>query len=65
MGLACQGVIVHSLQPSVVKRKLKLATGSYADNKRQAFIYAQKHCESITSHHLADCFLLAKYWFEK
>lgn len=53
---------VITLQPSVVKRKLKLATGNYADNKRQAYNFARQRCPRITSHHLADCFLLAEYY---
>lgn len=53
---------VETLPPSVVKRKLKLATGNYADNKREAFRFAKEYCPEIDSHHLADCFILAEYW---
>lgn len=55
-------ISIHTLQPSAVKRKLKLATGNYADNKRVAFEYAKKRCPAIDSHHLADCYILAEYW---
>jgi hypothetical protein len=53
---------VHTLQPSVVKRKLKLATGNYAANKKAAFEFASANCAGIDSHHLADCYVLAEYW---
>lgn len=53
---------VNTLQPSAVKRKLQLATGNYADNKKAAFNFASQLCEGIDTHHLADCFVLAEYW---
>lgn len=76
--LSYKHINVHTLQPSVVKRKLKLATGNYAENKKVAYAYAAKKCPQIgkhplffvyfsltmftDSHHLADCFILADYW---
>jgi hypothetical protein len=60
--LSYKHITVHTLQPGVVKRKLKLATGNYAENKKVAYAYAAKKCPMIDSHHLADCFILADYW---
>lgn len=53
---------VHTLQPSVVKRKLKISTGSYSHNKLMVLRYARSLCKDINTHHLADCFAMADYW---
>jgi hypothetical protein len=59
--LSSMGLNVVTLHPSAVKRKLKLATGNYADNKREALKFAKDLCPEIDSHHLADCFVMAEY----
>ena len=61
--LALQDMVVITGHPSAVKRKLGLSTGTYANNKKLAFIYASKECKDIESHHEADCYILAK-WFQ-
>jgi len=60
--LSYENLSVHILQPSVVKRKLNLATGNYTFNKMLALAYAKERCPAIDTHHLADCFVLADYW---
>lgn len=62
--LEMNGFTVETLMPSTIKRKLNLATGSYGTNKRMAFLHSKKLCETISSHHEADCFILAE-WFWK
>jgi len=61
------GYKVITIQPSVAKRKLCLSTGDYRMNKKHALKFAQQNCFStdgqpITNHHVADCFILAKYF---
>jgi hypothetical protein len=63
--LATHGMDVEVVHPSTVKRKLGLATGNYANNKRIAFMHAKERCDGISSHHEADCFILAEWWFNK
>lgn len=62
--LEMNGFTVETLMPSTIKRKLNLATGNYGTNKRMAFLHAKKLCETVSSHHEADCFILAE-WFWK
>jgi hypothetical protein len=61
--LCILGLNVMTGHPSAIKTKLGLATGNYTNNKRMAFLYASEQCQDITSHHEADCFILAK-WFQ-
>lgn len=60
--LSFQGLKVLTIHPSTSKRKLGIATGNYANNKRVAFDYASARCNGLGSHHEADCFILA-YWY--
>jgi hypothetical protein len=53
---------VCTVNSSACKRRLGLATGNYAANKQMSLIYARKECPSIGSHHVADCYVLARYW---
>lgn len=54
---------IQTLHPSTVKRKLGLASGSYTENKKQAFAYASARSSQIDSHHLADCYIMAEYYY--
>jgi len=58
------GLQVVTIQPSVAKRALGVSTGNYTLNKQVALAYARKHCPTIKSHHVADCYLLARYYFK-
>jgi hypothetical protein len=60
--LAFQKFRVHTLQPSVVKRKLGLATGNYKQNKDAAVDFAKSLHINASSDHIADCVCLAEYW---
>jgi hypothetical protein len=60
--LAMQGFEVKTIHPSTAKRKLGIATGNYATNKRIAFEYASRACQGLQSHHEADCFILG-HWY--
>jgi hypothetical protein len=60
--LTLLGLDVSVVSPSASKRKLKLATGNYAMNKKVAFQWAKEKCDGIESHHVADCFIMAYYW---
>jgi hypothetical protein len=57
------GLPVETVFPSAVKRKLGLASGNYDENKRVAFLFAKEHGQNVSSHHEADCFVLAYWWF--
>lgn len=63
--IACERVeprLVCVVNASACKRKLGLATGNYAENKRMSLLYARAECPSIGSHHVADCYVLARYY---
>lgn len=55
---------VYVVNASACKRKLGLATGNYAMNKQLSMAFAQRECPTIGSHHVADCYVLARYFFD-
>lgn len=63
-GLWLQGIPVETISPSAAKRSLHVATGDYAANKRLALKYAKEKCPTIDIHHVADCYILARYYMK-
>jgi hypothetical protein len=53
------------VRPCDVKRRLHLCTGANNTNKIAALQYAKHYIPRIETDHLADCFLMAKYFMIK
>jgi hypothetical protein len=60
-GLRLLGWEVFQISMAAAKRHLGLTTGNYGNNKIVALKYAKSICPEIPNHHVADCFIMAKY----
>jgi len=63
VGLEVLGCKLQRVHPYAAKKKFSLSTGDYTKNKKAALDFASGKCFGIPNHHVADCFVLANYYF--